>query len=162
VAAALHLWLRPKLSGRFLAVHGAFLLLMVPFGYHWVPQGPVLRTVSGVLFGFGLLTFFRLPVAQANATGASFFWSFIREGSSARSSLYYAVSLLAACVAIPLLAAYGGGLVADVLSWTALGGALALAAFILANAGLAGMAIWGRCGKHLDQVFPRNRTGERP
>jgi hypothetical protein len=33
---------------------------MVPFGFHWVPQGPMLRTVTGLLFGFGLVAYLRL------------------------------------------------------------------------------------------------------
>jgi hypothetical protein len=64
LAALLHLGLRPRLSGRFLQIHGAFLLLMVPFGFHWVAQGPALRSISGVLFGFGVVTFLWLPLAQ--------------------------------------------------------------------------------------------------
>ncbi len=54
----------PRLTGRFLEMHGAFLLLMVPFGFHWVAQGPVLRTLTGVLFGFGVVTFLWLPLSQ--------------------------------------------------------------------------------------------------
>jgi len=64
VAVLLHLWLRPRLSGRFLEIHGAFLLAMVPFGFHWVAQGPILRTLSGVLFGFAVVTFLWLPLSQ--------------------------------------------------------------------------------------------------
>ncbi len=65
VAALLHLWLRPRPTGRFLEMHGAFLLVMVPFGLHWVAQGPVLRTLTGVLFGFGVVTFLSLPLSRA-------------------------------------------------------------------------------------------------
>lgn len=64
VAMLLHLWLRPKLTGRFLEIHGGFLLAMVPFGFHWVAQGPVLRALSGVLFGFAVVTFLWLPLRQ--------------------------------------------------------------------------------------------------
>jgi uncharacterized membrane protein len=64
VAALLHLWLRPRLSGRFLEIHGAFLLVMIPLGFHWITQGPVLRTISGVLFGFGVVTFLWLPLSR--------------------------------------------------------------------------------------------------
>jgi len=53
VAALLHRWLRPRLSGRFLEMHGAFLVLMVPFGFHWLSQGPALRAAMGVLFVSG-------------------------------------------------------------------------------------------------------------
>ena len=61
-SGVLLLWLRPKLSGRFLEVHGAFLLAMAPFGFHWLAQGPMLRTVTGVLFGFAVVTFLWLPL----------------------------------------------------------------------------------------------------
>jgi uncharacterized membrane protein len=68
-AAALHLWLKPRLTGRFLWIHGLFLLQMVPFGFHWLPQGPMLRTVTGALFGFGLVSFFWLLPASRGPTG---------------------------------------------------------------------------------------------
>jgi len=65
LAALLHLWLRPKLDARFLRIHGAFLLFMAPFGFHWVAHGPVMRTITGVLFGFAVVTFLWLPVVGA-------------------------------------------------------------------------------------------------
>jgi uncharacterized membrane protein len=36
-------------------IHGVFLLLMVPFGFHLIEHGPLLRTFTGALFGFGLV-----------------------------------------------------------------------------------------------------------
>jgi len=65
VAALLHLALRPVATSRWLWLHGGFLLCMIPFGYHWLPQGPVLRALTGVLFGFGLVAFLRLPLRLA-------------------------------------------------------------------------------------------------
>jgi uncharacterized membrane protein len=64
VAALLHLGLKPRLNGRFLEIHGAFLLAMVPFGFHWIAQGGLLRSLTGVLFGFGVVTFLCLPLNQ--------------------------------------------------------------------------------------------------
>jgi hypothetical protein len=64
VAALLHFALRPKLTGRFLQIHGAFLLVMVPFGFHWIAHGAALRSASGVLFGFGIVAFLWLPLSQ--------------------------------------------------------------------------------------------------
>jgi hypothetical protein len=58
--------LRPRLTGRFLEIHGLFLLVMVPFGYHWLPQGPVLRTVTGLLFGAGLVSFLMVFLPSSN------------------------------------------------------------------------------------------------
>ena len=62
-AIVLHCIFRPALTARFLKVHGAFLAMMIPFGLHWIPQGPLLRCWSGMLFGFGLVTFLRLGSA---------------------------------------------------------------------------------------------------
>lgn len=51
----LHLFLRGRPGPRLVALYGLCLLQMIPFGFHLVPQGPVLRTVSGWLFSFGLV-----------------------------------------------------------------------------------------------------------
>jgi uncharacterized membrane protein len=62
MAALLHFWLRPRLSARFLEAHGAFLVFMAPFGFHWLAHGPEMRTITGVLFGFAVVTFLLLPL----------------------------------------------------------------------------------------------------
>jgi uncharacterized membrane protein len=72
VAALLHIWLRPKLSGRFLEDHGAFLLAMAPFGFHWLKDGPTLRTATGLLFGFAVVTFLWLPLAGGLRENSAF------------------------------------------------------------------------------------------
>jgi uncharacterized membrane protein len=65
LATLLQLWLKPRPTTRSLWFHGACLLQMVPFGYHWLPQGPVLRTITGVFFAFGLVQFlWLLPAAR--------------------------------------------------------------------------------------------------
>ncbi len=74
VAAILHLWLRPKLTGRCLEIHGLFLLLMVPFGFHWLPQGALIRTTTGALFGFGIVTFLCLPFRFATGLAGRAGW----------------------------------------------------------------------------------------
>jgi uncharacterized membrane protein len=125
IAAGLHWRLRPKLSGRFLETHGMFLLLMVPCGLHWLPQNPVLRTISGVLFGFGVVSFLMVPL-RARAPGAS---PPVRFG--------YGFALAATLALTPLLAAFGGAPAAYGLAGLALLGAAALALLVLANAGLA-------------------------
>src|SRR5437016_4807348 len=45
---------RPAASVTLLTIHIICLLQMAPFGYHMVAQGPVLRTITGQFFGFGL------------------------------------------------------------------------------------------------------------
>jgi hypothetical protein len=45
--------------------HGLMMLVMVPFGYHLVAHGGIARTITGLLFGFGLTYYLALnPAAQ--------------------------------------------------------------------------------------------------
>lgn len=75
--------LRPRMNSRFLQIHGAFLIVMVPFGFHWLPQGPLLRAWSGMLFGFALVTFLRLSLVHESA-GSEF-----DAGQRTRRRLYW-------------------------------------------------------------------------
>jgi uncharacterized membrane protein len=126
-AALLHLWLRPKLSGRFLEIHGVFLVVMVPFGFHWVAQGPVLRTLTGVLFGFGVVTLLWLPLSQrADSRGRS------RRRQSAHFSAVNEISAdcRACCPSSPVVgrvspsAPRGAETVLNVRLWATADGAL--------------------------------------
>jgi uncharacterized membrane protein len=70
MALVLHLALRIRPSARFLQVHGLFLLQMVPLGFHWVAQGALVRTWSGLLYGFGVVSFlWLLPGARLVRVG---------------------------------------------------------------------------------------------
>jgi uncharacterized membrane protein len=149
VAALLHLWLRPQLTGRFLEAHGAFLLLMAPFGFHWLPQGPVLRTITGLLFGFGVFAFLWLPLsrrffhrAAIEAGSAIVPIAVGRVSRHTPSSMLpscspYAIGLLLTVGLVPLLAACGGRGTACALSALVFIGLIALAAAICGNAALA-------------------------
>jgi hypothetical protein len=44
---------RPTNAARW--CQAALILQMVPFGFHWLPQGPLLRCLTGLLFAFGLV-----------------------------------------------------------------------------------------------------------
>ena len=154
VAAGLHLWLRPRLTGRFLGVHGAFLLAMAPFGFHWAPQGPALRTATGILFGFAALTYCgcRWPVhtrtKEAPCSSVS---------SRQTPALRYAFGLLAALILAPVLAALGGKAAAYLLSGLASLGALAFAGLAVLNAVL-GLAILARMVRSLGGAPPTADT----
>lgn len=132
VAALLHLALRPVATSRWLWLHGGFLLCMIPFGYHWLPQGPVLRALTGVLFGFGLVAFLRLPLRLAPRD------TIPEDAHAARGAVWrYAAGLLATLVLVPWLGARGNALAAGILEWLATGGALVLFGLVLANVFLA-------------------------
>ncbi len=126
VAAALHLWLRPRPTARFLKAHGLFLLLMVPSGLHWIPQAPALRAVSGGLFGFGVAAFLWLPVSARLAPRAP-----------AGSPIVYPAVLAATLALTPLLGRLGGAGAAYALAALAAAGAGVLLALTLADLVLA-------------------------
>lgn len=137
VAALLHLWARPRLTPRRLELHGAFLLLMVPFGFHWLPEGPLLRGMTGVLFGFGVVTFLWLPLGRFLIVETSSLES--RHHLTSRWLLYVAALLVTMCT-VPWLGAVGGKFAAFLLVALTSAGALTLAALVAAALalGLAG------------------------
>jgi hypothetical protein len=132
VAVLLHLGLRPRLSGRFLEIHGAFLLAMVPFGFHWVAQGPTLRTLSGVVFGFAVATFLWLPLSQTVRAQAcrNMLTHWHREAT-------YFLILGSTLIVLPTTAMLGGTFAAYGLSGLAFCGALALLALVIGDISLA-------------------------
>lgn len=137
VAALLHIWARPRLTPRRLELHGVFLLLMVPFGFHWLPQGPLLRGMTGVLFGFGVATFLWLPLRRSVIAETTCFES--RSFLTSRWLLYVAALLVTLC-SVPWLGASGGKIAAFLLVALTCAGAMTLAALVVAALalGLAG------------------------
>jgi hypothetical protein len=143
VAALSHLFLKPRLTGRFLGLHALFLSLVAPFCFHWLPQGPILRTVTGSLFGFAVVTFIWLPLASclnrsSRNNAALTPWASYRGGqinlSAGTSELgSYLIFLAGALVALPGLGAYGGKAGGYLLSAMAFAGAITLAALTVGN-----------------------------
>ena len=127
VALVLHIALRIHPNNRFLAVHGGFLLLMIPLGYHWVPQDALVRALSGVLFGAGVVSFLWLfPGPRAGAG---------RDPGPAESMIY-AIGIIGALAVVPASAAWGGRGAWYALVCLATLGLAGLAALVAANAGL--------------------------
>jgi uncharacterized membrane protein len=122
----LHLALRIKPGNRFLWVHGVFLLAMVPFGFHWLPQGEVVRALSGFVFGLGLVSFLWLIPGPSVVP---------LRPIAARSAFIYIVAAGAGAVTIPVLGTGGGSAARIVLITLASIGLFGLAA--LAGAALA-------------------------
>jgi len=152
VAALLHLAGPPQPTSFWRWLNGAFLLLMVPAGYHWFPQGPELRAISGILFGFGLVAFLWLPLLEKFTIYDLRFTTTKHERSvNRKSQSVYAAALLAALVFTPLLGASESSLAATTLALLTAGGALALALLLAANLFLAARGLWRR----LFQPAPR-------
>src|SRR5512133_566570 len=145
-AGVLHLFFRPRLSGRFLEVHGLFLLLMVPFGYHWLPQGPALRAITGVLFGFGIVTMLRLPLESPGWVG--------RGEGIARSPMrwaagWYFAGVAASLMLVPWLGSSGSELAAWLLTGATAGGLSTFFLLLAADAAVAARA----AGRALRRLF---------
>jgi hypothetical protein len=123
-AALMVVIFRPKPVGWLLWVHGVAMLLMIPFGYHLLAQEGVVRTVTGQLFGFGLVYYLLLnPVDK---------WSSWSDAEGWRMMAY----LLFALLGVPLLLLAiltGSTFVATILAWTGFTGLLVLAALVSAN-----------------------------
>lgn len=131
LSAALHLCLRPRPTSLSLWVHGLLLLLMVPFGYHLVPQNGLVRTLTGQLFAVGLVGYLLLlPLSLPGP-----------ETEKRRPSSWYALGVLGSVIALQWSVHSGGLLVGMVLAWLGLFGFAALGALAVANAVLIPTAI---------------------
>ncbi len=122
-ACALALWLlfRPRPSNALLWIHGGALLLMVPFGYHLVPQSAEVRTLTGWLFSFGLVYFLLLLPAGRLRAGFSEHPAWYGRGAAAGTAVLIASLHL------------GGNGVAALLAWAAAAGLAALAFLAAVN-----------------------------
>ncbi len=133
MAAVIHVWQCPRLTGRFLEAHGLMLLMMVPFGFHWVAQGPGLRSLSGVLFGAAVFTFLWLPLGSARVRPKM---PEPRQQKGAVGPTHHAAYVLTLAViagSLPLAAHYGGRWAGPLLGTLAGCGFLALISAAAAN-----------------------------
>ena len=108
---------RPRIDARYRWIHSALVLAMIPFGYHLVPHGAFVRTLSGQWFGFGV---------------AGLLWPLAARGCAldeARSSGFrsYGIWALASVLVLPAFACYGGKIAGLLLQWVAFLGLAVLA-----------------------------------
>lgn len=133
VGLALYVLFRPRPSNGFLWLHGLMLLVMVPFGYHWVPQNGAIRTLTGQLFAAGLVGYLTLlPAAR---------WR-CRPENDRRGFRAYAAGLVGSLLVLQVLVHLGGRPTGIVLSWLGLLGLVALAVLVVANLLLLPAAAW--------------------
>jgi uncharacterized membrane protein len=127
VAAVMHVALRVRASERFLQAHGGMLLLMVPLGFHWLPQDEFVRMTSGVVFGAGVVAYLWPTVAPRLLA---------LHPLSRTGSWIYATGIAATLAAVPAAALFGGAAAWDTLVLLALTGAAALALLVSLNLAL--------------------------
>ena len=133
VAVVLYAVFRPRHSSLSLWIHGLLLLLMVPFGYHLVPQNGVLRTLTGQLFAVGLVSYLSLLPTSRLA-----FW---REGGKGAWRAY-AVWVLGSVVILQGVVQVGGRLAGAVAAWLGFVGLIVLVMLVLTNLILLLEAMW--------------------
>lgn len=98
-------------------IHGWFMLIMLPFGFHLVAHGGLMRTVTGALFAFGLVYYLALNPLTL--------WHFWGSDSVRRTGGY--LLMLALMVTVLLAAICSGGIwAAWILTVFAVAGAFAL------------------------------------
>lgn len=123
IAVAAQLWFRPRIGSRFLLVHGLCLMQLALFAFPWLPDWAALRSISGSLFGFGVVAFLWPAVSD---------WC-PRVRETRFSTGGGMLTLVITSGMIPAAAEWGGRTGAFVLMWLMLAGVLVLAALVLAN-----------------------------
>jgi len=127
VAAVLFLIFRPRPTSASLWLHGLAMLVIVPFGYHLVPHGTLVRAVTGQLFGYGLAYYLLLvPADRSNL------WR-LREARGWDNFLY-SISLLVAVSLVIVPASSGSALAIILLSYLSFAGLMAITCLISWNA----------------------------
>jgi hypothetical protein len=134
---------RPGPTTRVLWAHGILLLLMIPFGYHLLPQNGTIRMLTGQLFAVGLVYYFCLLPLPSRQN---------RPPQENRFPLAYALGVLVSLVMLQLLVHLGGRFVSCALAWLGFAGLIALAALAGVNLILAPWTLWR--GIRLRRVSP--------
>ena len=117
--------LRPLPTKAMLWLHGLAMLSMVPFGYHLVPHGPVVRTVTGFVFGLGMMYYLLLVPAEMLG------WERLATN---RSLMPFVAVALVPLPVIVSTAQYGSAVAGSLLSLLALAGLAVTALLALGNA----------------------------
>lgn len=106
IAAVLFVIFRPRPTSFSLWLHGLAMLVIIPFGYHLVPHGTLVRAITGQLFGYGMAYYLLLVPADRFDL-----WRFLApypSGEAGRwSGLFYLLVLLIAIPGVLLLATSG-------------------------------------------------------
>ncbi len=99
IAAMLFAIFRPRPTSLSLWLHGLAMLIIIPFGYHLVPHGSVVRAFTGQLFGYGMAYYLLLVPADC--------FRLRRKHVLRISRLWYPIILAFALLTVLLLATSG-------------------------------------------------------
>jgi uncharacterized membrane protein len=134
IAAALFAILRPRPTSLSLWLHGLAMLAIIPFGYHLVPHGPILRAATGQLFGYGMAYYLLLvPADRFNLWCSSVPYPSRPLWARVWGRSFYTISLLVAIPLVIFTATSGSALAINSLSYLAFAGLLAVVFLIAWN-----------------------------
>lgn len=105
-------------------LHGLAMLAMIPFGYHLVPHGPAMRTVTGFVFGLGMVYYLTLAPGETLR---------LERLAKSRAAIPYVVVALAPLPLVLVSVQYGPLLAGSVLAVLAVAGLAVTALLALAN-----------------------------
>ena len=90
---------RPRPNAFQYWLHGVFMLVMFPFGFHLVEHGGIIRTFTGALFAFGLVYYLALnPISLTSGWKGHSLW---------RSAAYF--TLVIGAIVLLLTSVQRGG-----------------------------------------------------
>lgn len=99
ISAALFVLFRARATSLSLWLHGLAMLTIIPFGFHLVPHGAVVRAMTGQLFGYGMTYYLLLIPADR--------FDLWRQSVPRISLLWYPIVLALAVVMVLLMATSG-------------------------------------------------------
>jgi len=133
ITVVLYAFFRPRPTSLSLWIHGLLLLLMVPFGYHLVPQNGLIRTLTGQLFAVGLIGYLGLlPASRLRL------W----QEEDTRTSWACFGSVLVSLGVLQVAVRVGGPFSGAVLAWLGFAGLIVLGGLVIANGILLPVAVW--------------------
>ncbi len=131
-----HAAIRPRATRGSLWIHALLLAQIVPQGLYLIPQNPLLRGASGVLFACGLVRFLWLvpPLSRSSDD--------LREPRVRWRTTAYWIAVATSAVAVPLLASSDVRAAVPVLLTSAVLGVLGASTLALLNAIVAGRRLF--------------------
>jgi uncharacterized membrane protein len=141
IAFVLMLWFRPRMGSGYRWLYTILVLAMTPFGFHLVPHGAVVRTISGLWFGFGVVGLLWLLPGEV--------LSVIMRRARARSQRPPVFGLMIGFVLLPTIACWDRILAAEAFPWLALVGLAALAGLLITDIALLLSFLLGFLGKRV-------------
>jgi uncharacterized membrane protein len=134
IAAALFAIFRPRPTSLSLWLHGLAMLAIIPFGYHLVPHGAILRALTGQLFGYGMAYYLLLvPADRFNLWNLRVPYPSRPLLAGGWGSSLYLISLSIALPLVVIAATYGSALAIISLSYLAFAGLLAVVFLVASN-----------------------------